>query len=71
MLVSVSRAFLTLMKAANLTDDAEFELLVNKHHKSIEKLMDDENNRYKEIISELKEVNEQIAMIHGGTYGES
>ena len=71
MLVSVSRAFLTLMKAANLTDDAEFELLVNKHNKSIEKLMDDENNRYKEIISELKEVNEQIAMIHGGTYGES
>ena len=71
MLVSVSRAFLTLMKAANLTDDAEFELLVNKHHKSIEKLMDDENNRYKEIISELKEVNEQIAMIHGGTYVES
>ena len=44
---------------------------VNTHHKSIEKIMDDENKRYGKIISELKEVNEQIAMINGGTYGES
>ena len=71
MLVSVSRAFLTLMKAANLTYDAEVEWLVTIHHKSIEKIMDDENKRYGKIISELKEVNEQIAMINGGTYGES
>ena len=71
MLVSVSRAFLTILKASNLTDDAEFESLVNTHHKSIEKIMDNENKRYGKIISELKEVNEQIAMINGGTYGES
>ena len=71
MLVSVSRAFLSIMKHSNLTDDKEFEALVNQHHKSIEKIMDDENKRYGKIISELKEVNEQIAMINGGTYGES
>ena len=65
MLVSVSRAFLSIMKHSNLTDDKEFEALVNQHHKSIE------DKRYKRIIAELQEVNEQIEMIHGGTYGES
>ena len=35
MLVSVSRAFLSIMKHSNLTDDKEFEALVNQHHKSI------------------------------------
>ena len=71
MLVSVSRAFLSIMKHSNLTDDKEFEALVNQHHKSIEKIMDSEDKRYKRIIAELQEVNEQIEMIHGGTYGES
>ena len=71
MLVSVSRAFLSIMKHSNLTDDKEFELLVNQHHKSIEKMMDAEDKRYKRIVAELQEVNEQIEMIHGGTYGES
>jgi len=33
--------------------------------------MDSEDKRYKRIIAELQEVNEQIEMIHGGTYGES
>jgi hypothetical protein len=71
MLVSVSRAFLSIMKHSNLTDDKEFESLVNQHHKSIEKIMDKEDRRYKQIVSELKEVNEQLDLIHGGAYGES
>ena len=71
MLVSVSRALLSIMKNSNLTDDTEFESLVNTHHKSIEKIMNQEDKRYQKIVEELKEVNEQIAMIHGGTYGES
>ena len=71
MLVSVSRALLSIMKNSNLTDDTEFESLVNTHHKSIEKIMNQEDRRYKRIVDELKEVNEQIEMIHGGTYGES
>jgi hypothetical protein len=71
MLVSVSRAFLSILKQSNLTDDTEFESLVTRHHSSIEKLMSEEDKRYKKIISELKAVNEQIEMIHGGTYGES
>ena len=71
MLVSVSRAFLTIMKNSNLTDDTEFESLVNTHHKSIEKLMKKEDERHKQIVEELKEVSEQIEMIHGGAYGES
>tara|TARA_R100000734_G_C3268022_1_gene64728 strand:- start:164 stop:511 length:348 start_codon:yes stop_codon:yes gene_type:complete len=71
MLVSVSRALLSIMKNSNLTDDTEFESLVNTHHKSIEKIMNQEDRRYKKIVEELKEVNEQIEMIHGGTYGES
>tara|TARA_Y100001937_G_scaffold96179_1_gene130693 strand:+ start:238 stop:585 length:348 start_codon:yes stop_codon:yes gene_type:complete len=71
MLVSVSRAFLSIMKHSNLTDDKEFEALVNQHHKSIEKILDSEDKRYQKIIAELREVNEQIEMIHGGTFGES
>jgi len=71
MLVSVSRAFLTLMKNSNLTDDAEFESLVNIHHKKIENLMKREDKRHQEIVEELKEVSEQIEMIHSGAYGES
>jgi len=71
MLVSVSRAFLTIMKNSNLTDDTEFESLVNTHHKTINKLMDKEDERYRKIVDELKEVNEQIEMIHTGEYGES
>jgi len=71
MLVSVSRALLSIMKTANLTDDTEFESLVNTHHKTINKLMDKEDERYRKIVDELKEVNEQIEMIHTGEYGES
>jgi len=71
MLVSVSRAFLTIMKNSNLTDDTEFESLVNTHHKTIETFMKKEDTRYQEIVNELKEVSEQIEMIHNGTYGES
>jgi len=71
MLVSVSRAFVTLMKNSNLTDDAEFESLVNIHHKKIENLMKREDKRHQEIVEELKEVSEQIEMIHSGAYGES
>jgi hypothetical protein len=71
MLVSVSRALLSIMKTSNLTNDTEFESLVNTHHKSINKLMDKEDERYKRIVDELKEVSEQIEMIHTGEYGES
>ena len=71
MLVSVSRALLSIMKNSNLTDDTEFESLVNTHHKTINKLMDKEDERYRKIVDELKEVNEQIEMIHTGEYGES
>jgi|TARA_R110002050_G_scaffold226721_2_gene362428 hypothetical protein len=71
MLVSVSRALLSIMKTSNLTNDTEFESLVNTHHKSINKLLDKEDERYKRIVDELKEVSEQIEMIHTGEYGES
>jgi len=76
MLVSVSRAFLTILKAANLTDDAEFESLVNTHHKSIEKIMDDENKRYGKIISELnmflklKENQKCLGLFYIGKYDD-
>ena len=43
MLVSVSRALLSIMKTSNLTNDTEFESLVNTHHKSINKLLDKED----------------------------
>ena len=33
--------------------------------------MDKEDERYRKIVDELKEVNEQIEMIHTGEYGES
>ena len=36
------------MKHSNLTDDKEFEALVNQHHKSIEKIMDSEDKDTKE-----------------------
>lgn len=72
MLVTVSRTFLTILKREKLTTDTEFEALVNTHHNKIEDIMGDEDKRYKRIIAELQEVNEQIQILQDGSmYGES
>ena len=65
MLVSVSRAFLSILKQTNLTDDKEFVLLVNQHHKSIEKItkgkfLDIHVDDKRDYFNEIEKISENL-----------